>query len=433
LRESYLRHLKDIYDDSKERLSKTERQEWINHRLSQQISYAYRRAPAVAKKMKDAGVTPKAINTVKDLESLPVTSKDELARLQQAAPPFGGFLAVPLNSLSRIYVSPGPIYDAWGVERVRAGVRGYLRQGWPKSGDVVLVANAYHMVPAGLFVTDCLDALGCTVVPSGTGQTELQVKLLRDLQVTTMISFPSFTMTVLNKAEEMGYDIRRDLRLKYITGGGERHIQVLRKVFEDKYGLVVSDGYGTGDLGVVAYDCGCHQGYHYDDLECVIEIVDPVTGRQLGPYEQGEIVVTLFSKVYPLVRFGTGDLASFTEDVCACGRTAPRITGITGMIGEHIRVKGMFVHLRELRGAMEKFREVAGYQLVVELDGHKDKLTLTVEANANTDQSLLTEALSRSCQEAFKLRMDKIELLPPGSLPANHGHFVDLRWGKEQT
>jgi len=421
--------LASLYDESKEKMPPEERERWLNQRLAEQVQFAYKNAPAVKEKLDKVGVSPSEIRTIKDLEKLSVTTKDELVRLQQANPPFGGFLAVPVNSLTRIYASPGPIYDAWGEERVKNTVRGFLRSGWPKPGDIVLVSTAYHMVPAGLFLTDVLDAMGCTVVPAGIGQTELQVKLLHDLKATVICSFPSFTMTILKKAEEMGYNVRRDLNLKYTTGGGERHIQILRKSFEEDYGLTVGDGYGTADLGEVAYDCGRGEGYHYDDEAGVVEIVDPDTGKQVGPYQVGEVVVTLFSNVYPLVRFGTGDLASYTDEPCPCGRTAPRITSILGMVGEHIRVKGMFVHQKELDEAMSKFPEVSKYQMVLRLEDHRDRITLNLEAEPGVDRQALSEAINKRCQDVFKLRMDKIEFLAKGTLAEDYQKFVDTRWG----
>jgi len=418
-----------LYDESLEKMPSDERGKWLDKRLADQVQFGYKSAPAVKDKLDKAGVSPSDIRTVKDLEKLPVTTKDQLVKLQAANPPFGGFLAVPLNSLTRVYASPGPIYDAWGEERIRAAVRGFVRSGWPKPGDVVLVANAYHMVPAGLFLTDALDMLGCTVVPSGIGQTELQVKLLHDLQATAIFSFPSFVMTILKKAEEMGYDLRKDFALKFVTGGGERHIQVLRKVFEEEYGLIVGDGYGTADLGTVAYDCGLGQGYHYDDQECVVEIVDPDTGKQVAPLEVGEVVVTLFSSVYPLVRFGTGDLASYVDEPCGCGRNSPRITRILGMVGDHVRVKGMFVHLKELDDAMSKFPQISKYQMVLRLEDHRDRITLNVEAEPGVDQEALSEEINKRCQDVFKLRMEVIEFLPKGTLPEDYKKFLDTRWG----
>ncbi len=420
--------LTSLYDEATEKMPVRDRQEWLDMRLGKQVGFAYRHAPAVRACFDQAGVSPRHVKCMRDLERLPITTKDDLVKLQRASPPFGGLLATPLNSLNRIYVSPGPIFDAFGTERVRAAVRSFVRFGLPRPGDIVMVSNAYHMVPAGLFVTDALDALGCTIVPAGTGQTELQVQLLHHLNVAAVFSFPSFVMTLLQKAEEMGFDVRRDLNLKYVSGGGERHIQVLRKTFEEKYGLKVGDSYGTADLGTVAYDCGLGDGYHYEDQEAVIEIVDPQTGKQVKPLEVGEIVVTLFSRTYPLVRFGTGDLASYTDQVCGCGRTSPRITRIMGMIGEHVRVKGMFVHIREIEEAFSGLPEVLKYQLLLKLDGHRDRIELKAETNAASDRALLAHAVTRRCQEVFKLKIDHIEFLPSGALASECRKVVDTRW-----
>jgi phenylacetate-CoA ligase len=422
-----------LYDESREKRPLQERAKWLDQRLAEQVEFAYRNAPAAKDKLEKAGVAPSQITTVKDLERLPVTPKGELVRLQQAKPPFGGFVAVSLNALSRIYVSPGPIYDAWGDERIKAQLRAYLRAGCPRPGDVVLVSLAYHMVPAGLFLTDVMDLMGCTVVPAGTGQSELQVKLLHDLRATAFLSFPSFTMTVLEKAEEMGYDVRRDLNLKYVVGGGERHGQILKAIFRDKYGLIVGDGYGTSDVGPVAYDCGEGLGYHYDDEQGVIEIVDPDTGKHVDPFQTGEIVVTPFSHTYPLVRFGTGDLAAYTDEVCPCGRTSPRITRILGMIGEHVRVKGMFVHLRELEEAMASFPEVSNYQMVVRLEEHRDRIVLNVEVGPGIDRQALSAAIARRCQDVFKLKMDRIEFLAGGTLAEDCQKLVDTRWNQVRS
>jgi phenylacetate-CoA ligase len=422
------RQLAALYDESKEKRPPAERERWLNERLAKQLSFAYKEAPAAKKKFDAANVSPRHIKTVKDLERLPVTTKDELVMLQQKDPPFGGYLSVPLNTLNRVYVSPGPIYDAWGPERIAATVKGLVRTGLPKPGDVVMVSNAYHMVPAGLCLTDALDVMGCTVVPAGIGQTDLQVKIMHDLKVSAIFSFPSFTMSLLKRAEEMGYNVKRDFNLKYVSGGGERHIQVLRKVFEKDYGLVVGDGYGTADLGGVAYDCGLGVGYHYDDDVCVIEIVDPRTGKQVKPLEEGEIVVTLLSKVYPLVRFGTGDLASYIDETCRCGRTSHRITRILGMVGDHVRVKGMFVHMRELDEAFSQLPQVSKFQLILKLADQRDRIALNVETEPGVERKALSDAINKRCQDVFKLRMDEINFLGRGALPADSKKVVDSRW-----
>ncbi len=428
LRQLNSESLASLYDESREKMPPDERERWLNHRLAQQVRYAYRFAPAVREMLDRARVSPSDIRSLADLQKLPVTSKDALVKLQHARPPFGGFLSTPASHLRRTYVSPGPIYDAYGLEQVRALARNFVRAGYPKPGDTVLVSTAFHMVPAGLLLTDALDLLGCNVVPAGTGQTEVQIKILHDLRATTVVAFPSYFMTMVESAEQMGFDFRRDFNVKCLMCGGERHIDKLRKKFEEDYGLLVVPSYSTAELGPVAYDCGVGAGYHYGDEDCMIEIVDPSTGKQVGPMEVGEVVVTPFSRVCPLIRFGTGDLASYTNAPCPCGRTSSRINGIIGMIGDHIRVKGMFVHLRELKEAMSAFPNLGSFQLVAELEGHRDKLTLRVEADAAVNRQAVASQIQQRCQDVFKLKVDKIEFLPRSTLRETDKVFMDTRW-----
>ena len=417
-----------LYDEQKEKTPPEEREQVLNRRLERQIRFAYKNSPAVREILDSAGIGPARIETVKDLERLPVSAKDDLAELQRTRPPFGGFLAVPISGLDRIYVSPGPVYAAWGPERTHAQLRTFLRLGYPRFGDVVLVSTSYHMAPAGLAMTDGLDMMRCTVVPAGTGQPELQVKLLHELHPTALFGSPSLLMTVLQRAEELGHDVRRDFDLRYVQCAGERHIQSLRRTFEDRFGLVVGDAYETPDVGPVAYCCGRGEGYHFDDEAGAIEIVDPETGRQMGPGEVGQVVVTLFSRVYPLVRFGTGDLASYTDEPCRCGRTAPRIMGTRSVVRERVRVKGTYVHQRELEEAMSSFRQVLNYQMLLTLEGHRDWAVLKIEVPQGTDREALAPAVARRCQDVFKLRMDSIELLPEGALSGSTERLADRRW-----
>ncbi len=419
-----------LYDERKEKASPEEREWALNKRLERQIRFAYRNSSAVKEMLDGTGVEPSRIRTVKDLERLPVTTKDDLAEMQRARPPFGGLLAVPIRGLDRIYISPGPIYDVWGPERIQAQLRTFLRLGYPGFGDVVMVSTSYHMAPAGLAVTDSLDMMGCTVVPAGTGQPELQVKLLHELHPTALFGSPSLVMTVLQKAEELGYDVRRDFDLKYVQCGGERHPQPPRRTFEERFGLVVGDVYETPDVGPVAYCCGRGDGYHCDDEAGAIEIADPETGRQMAPGETGQVVVTLFSRVYPLVRFGTGDMASYTDEPCRCGRSSFRIIGAGGLVRQRVRVKGIYVHRKELEEAISSFRQILNYQMLLTLDGHKDRAVLKIEVPQGADREALAGAVARRCQDVLKLSMDSIELLPQGALSGSAERLADRRWGE---
>lgn len=411
---------------------KEARERQLNQSLRRIVRHAYKNAPAIKDKFDAVGVPPSAIRTIKDLEKIPVTTKGELLKLQRANPPFGGFLAVPLTNLSRIYISPGPIYDPWDHKRVECETQLYKDVVFAKPGDIVMVSFMFHMVPAGLVSTDALTLVGCVVIPAGAGQTELQVQIMRELKVIGYCGFPSFLMSMLEKAEEMGYDFRRDFNLKWVLAVGERHIQHLRKQFEEKYGLRVIQIYGTADLGTVAYECNEKNGMHSAD-DMIVEIVDPDTGKQLGPNQEGEVVVTMLNKTYPLIRFGTGDLSFYTDEPCACGRASPRLTHISGMIGDHVRAKGMFIHRRELEEAMSKFADISKYQLVISLRGHKDWIGLNVETEANISQEALSRAIQIRCKEIFKLKVDEIDFLPKGKLAEGNKIFIDSRWQGKST
>jgi len=420
-----------VYDESREKMPKKEREKWLNQRLVDIVEYAYKNVPPVKDKFDKAGLSPSEIRSIKDLEKIPITSKDELVRMQQANPPYGGFLTVPVNKLNRVYISPGPIYDVGDSSRVNGYARHMRAAGFAHPGDIVIVTANYHMVPFGLLVTDALDLLGVTVVPAGVGQTELQVKIMHDLKVTGFFGFPSFLMSIIKKAEEMGYNFRRDFNVKWAVGTGERHIQILRKQFEEDYGIEISQNYGTADVGLLGYECAEKNGMHYNDEDAIIEIVNPQTGKQCASLEEGEVVVTLLNKVYPLIRFGTGDLSSYTDEPCPCGRTSPKLTAITGMIGDHVRAKGMFIHGRELDEAMSGFSELSKYQMVLSLEGHKDVIGLNLETKQAVDQKALSDAIRKRCKDVFRLTVDKISFLPTGTLPEAYKKFVDERWGSK--
>ncbi len=417
------------YDSSYEHLVPEEREKWLNNRLQDTLRYAYQRSPAVKDKIDNIGCSPEEIRTIKDLEKVPVTSKDELVKMQRANPPFGGFLAVSLNSLKRVYVSPGPIYDIWTSEHLIAGARHYYNEMGAKPGDIAMVSTSYHMVPAGLVITDQLGLLGITVVPTGVGQTELQVQIMHELGIDGYCGFPTFLMSMIKKAEELGYNFHRDFKLRWATLSGEKHGLLLRKTFEEEYGIVTTQQYGTADIGFAAFECKEKNGMHYYDEGLLIEICDSETGKQLPPGEVGEIVVTRLDKAYPLLRLGTGDLASYVDDVCPCGRTAPRITKILGMVGDHIRIKGMFVHKREIEEAISKIPEVSKAQMVATLREHRDVITFKVElTNESVDEQVFRKAFTQSCQDVFRLRPDNIEILCKGTLPENYETFEDQRW-----
>jgi phenylacetate-CoA ligase len=425
-----------------ERMPSKERQKHLEERMREMISYAYNKAPAVKERFRKAGVKPEDIRTVKDLEKIPVLRKDDLIALQKADPPFGGYLAVPMDSLERIYQSPGPIYDP---QRKRGfGAGGGMGPDFGK-GQIVVNTWSYHITPAGLGVDQLLRNMGFTVVPMGTGNTELQVQVMRDLKVNGFVGTPSFLKIIIDKAEEMGYNMKKDFNLKWAMVSGEMGGEPLRKLFQDKYGIFCmgGDAYATADVGTVATGCDKQSGMHIT-ADAIVEIVDPITGKQLGAGEEGEVVVTPFDEVYPLIRFDTGDLSMMVDEPCGCGRTTPRLTKILGRSGEAVRVRGMFVHPKQSDEVIARFPDIRRYQLVVTRPEDRDEMVLRIELGVKhkeafklgteraeihmpVEREKLKNDLDKAFKDVCKVRFDRLEVVDSGVIPEDAKHIIDKR------
>jgi len=407
-------------------MSSEERARYYDEKVKWIVEHAYQTAPAMREKMDKVGISPSHIQTVKDLERIPITKKDDLIRLQKENSPFGGMLGVPVEEINRIFISPGPIYDPFGDEVYSRTARILSAMGFRK-GDLVVNTFSYHLVPAGLYFHEALSKLGVTVLPTGVGNTELQLQIMRELKATGYVGTPSFLMTLIKKAEELGYNFRKDFSIKTAYLASEMLPQSLRESFEKEYGINVYQAYGSADMGITAYECSAQSGMHMAE-EFLIEIVDPTSGKQLGPGEIGEVVVTPLEKTRPLLRFGTGDLSVYTEEPCSCGRTSPRLLKITGRVGEAVKVRSMFVHPKELADAIGKFPQIINYRIVVNRIGHRDDVTLIIELESeDVDVPQLSENILKNVSEACRVKFDRIELLEKGTLPKEHQKIIDER------
>jgi len=419
---------KDYFDEL-EVMTPEERETYYIRKLQEQIHYAYDHAPAMRARLDSAGIKPTDIHTIKDMEKIPITKKDELIDLRKANPPFGGLLGVPPEKLEIIFMSPGPIYDVQPLDDsfYRRFHRSFYATGF-RPGDLVVNCLAYHMVPSGHWVEESLRKFGATVIPMGVGNTELQVQALHDMQVTGWIGICSFLMIILNKAEELGYDVRRDFSLRVACPHGEMGGAPMREIYEQKYGITSTDIYPTADVGVVGYECREKGGLHIPE-EMFVEIINPETGKQVGPGESGEVVVTpLDTTTYPLIRFGTGDLSSYTDEPCPCGRTSQKLTRILGRVGDAVRVKGMFLHPRQTGEVAARFPDIAKYQVIVRRPHFKDEMGLNIELTGKTaDKEKLTAEVKTTFQNICRLNIDRIEFVPEGTIPDDARAIIDER------
>jgi len=422
-----VRSRKDEYFDELETMSPAAREKHLNRKLAEHIKHTYQYAPAVKKLFDDAGVSPDRIRTVKDLEKLPVTRKTDLVEMQKENLPYGGVAGIPLEDVERVFISPGPIYEIQ-PSRIQWFAKSFWAAGFRK-GDVAINTFTYHMSPAGILFHEAIHDCGATVVVAGTGNTDLQIQIMKDLRVTGFVGTPSFLMTVINRAEEMGYNLKQDFSLKRAWFTGEMLPPSLRKTFEGDYNIDTYQAYAVTEPGsAIAYECHRKSGMHLMD-EYVTEIVDPETGKQLGPGEIGEIVTTqLFNKDWGLIRFGTGDLSSYVTEPCPCGRTAGRITGIVGRAGDAVKVRGMFVVAKQAEQAIMSFSQISRYQLLVGRRQHRDEMTLKVELkDKSADKAKLTEGINKKFQDTCRIKIDRIEFTESGSIPEDRQGIVDER------
>ncbi len=415
------------YFDELETMLPGVREEYLNRKLRRAVSNAYRNAPAARKIFDRAGVQPSRIKTVKDLEKLPVTRKTDLIEMQKSDLPYGGVQTVSIEDVERVFISPGPVYEIQSSD-----IKWFSKSFWAagfRKGDVVINTFTYHMSPAGILFHEGIRDCGATVVVAGTGNTDLQIQIMKDLKVTGFVGTPSFLMTVINRAVELGYNVHKDLPVKKAWFTGEMLSPSLRTTFENDYKIDTYQAYAvTEPGGCIAYECRQKAGMHFMD-DYVIEIIDPETGKQLGNGETGEIAVTpLHSPAWGLVRFGTGDLSSYTTEPCPCGRTSYRLTGIVGRTGDAVKVRGMFVVARQAEQAVTGSGEVSRFQLIVGRQQHRDELTLKLECrDENIDTAKLARSIDKKFQDVCRIKIDKIEFVVSGTIPEDKQSIIDER------
>jgi len=381
-------------------------------RLSEIVARAMT-APGWAKHL--SGVNPKAVTSRAALASLPVLRKSDISALQKEHPPFGGLNVTAGNKVRRLLMSPGPIFepegagaDWWGTARAlyAAGVR---------PGDIVHNSFAYHLTPGGFILESGAHALGCAVIPGGVGNTEQQLEAITHYKPTGYVGTPDFLKILLDTAEKTGKDassIKRGL-----VSGAALPASLREEL--GRRGVAVLQMYATAELGVIAYESEAREGMIVNET-VMVEIVRPGTGDPVPDGEVGEVVVTSFNPDYPMIRLATGDLSALMPGVSPCGRTNSRIKGWMGRADQTAKVKGMFVHPKQVAEIATRHPELKRLRLVVDRAAEQDTMTLLAEC-ASPDTKLET-AVAATLQSITKLK-GNVRLVAPGTLP-NDGKLI---------
>ncbi|MBB1603610.1 phenylacetate--CoA ligase family protein [Variovorax sp. UMC13] len=384
--------------------------------LPRQIAHAQAAAPAFATLLN--GIDATQVTSREALAKLPVIRKSELLERQKqlrASDPFGGFSAIARGpAMLRVFASPGTIYEPEGATRDYWRTARALHAAGFRSGELLHNSFSYHMTPAGAILENGAHALGCTVFPGGTGQSEQQVEAMAELRPDGYIGTPSFLRILLEKAAAMNVALPS---LTKALLSGEAFPPSLRDWLAER-GIDGKQCYATADLGLIAYETSAREGLVLDE-GVILEIVRPGTGDPVPEGEVGEVVVTTFNRDYPLVRFGTGDLSAVLPGHCPTGRTNTRIKGWMGRADQTTKVRGMFVHPGQVATVLKRFPEVLRARLVVEGEMADDRMTLKVEAASSAMAAQVAEAM----RDVTKLRCT-VEVVAPGSLP-NDGKVIE--------
>lgn len=388
--------------------------------LPLQVAHAQQHSPAFAALLQ--GVDASAIVNREALARLPVTRKSELQALQQSARAqagnvFGGFSTIGFGAaMRRVFASPGPIYEPEGTAPDYWRMARAIYAAGFRPGELIHNSFSYHFVPAGSMMETGAYALGCTVFPGGTGQTEQQVQAMAELQPAGYIGTPSFLKIILEKALEMGVALPSVTKAMF---GGEAYPPSLRDWFT-AHGVDGYQCYATADLGLIAYETRAREGLVLDE-QVIVEIVRPGTGDPVPEGEVGELVVTSLNPDYPLIRFGTGDLSAVLSGSCPTGRTNTRIKGWMGRADQTTKVRGMFVHPKQIDEVAKRFPEVRKARLVVSGEMANDRMTLMLEVDGSHEG--LAQRVADAVRDVTKLRGD-VSLVSPGSL-ANDGKVIE--------
>jgi phenylacetate-CoA ligase len=383
------------------------------------------RAPGWANILK--GVDAGQVDSRAALASLPITRKAELKAMQKAAMPFGGLNITPPGQLARIFMSPGPIFDPEGRGQDWWRFARPMYAAGLRPGSVLQNCFSYHFTPAAFMVEGGAARIGCTVIPAGSGQTEMQVQAMAELRPSTYIGTPSFLRIIIERAREMGADISS---VRHAMVGAEALPESLRSWFHQNGVPRVLQTYASADAGIIAFETdtdGVLNPGMVIDEDVILEIVRPGSGEPVAPGDIGEVVVTIFNPDYPLVRFATGDMSALLLDPAAawCGRTNSRIKGWMGRADQTTKVRAMFVHPSQVSNIARRHPQILKARLVVSGRMANDVMTLhcEVEDPAANDSA---QAIIASIREVTKLRAD-VKFAERGSLPDDGLVIDDVR------
>jgi phenylacetate-CoA ligase len=382
-------------------------------------------------RMKENGVHPDDIRTLADVVQLPFMQKTDLRDNYPDR-----IFTVSQDELVRYHVSSGTTgkptvvgYTAKDLELWTTSLARSLTSCGLGRGDVVQVSYGYGLFTGGLGLHYGAERIGATVVPTSVGNTERQIELMQDLRVTAIACTPSYLLHIGEVADRMGVSIKNDTNLRIGILGAEPWSEQMRDRVQEHMGIKAIDIYGTSEIsGPMFTECSEQKGIHVWGDIALVEIIDAATGEPLEPGERGEMVITVLQKeALPMIRYRTGDITVMNDEVCACGRTHPRIQRIQGRVDDMLIIRGINVFPSQVEHALLSIPLVGEhFQIVVDKKGALDTMLVRVEVSPEAFSDKITDLMKIEDMVAHHLRNVlnvgvKVELVEPGSLPRFEG------------
>jgi phenylacetate-CoA ligase len=426
-----------MYQQKEQMMSWADIQKLQLKELKAQIKHAYENVPMYHRRFDEKGIRPDMIKKLSDISKLPFTKKDDLRDHY----PYG-IRAVPLDLVKRIHASSGTTgiptvvsYTKYDLDRWSDLMARCYSCAGAREGDIVQNAYGYGLFTGGLGMHMGAERLGALVIPTATGNTKRQIKMMKDMGTTVICCTPSYSLYIIEELAQEGVTLQ-DLKLRMGMFGAEPWSDETRNFIQNNLGISAMDLYGMSELygPGVAVECPEQNGLHIWSDEFLAETIDPETGEVMAPGEKGELVISMLTReAMPLLRYRTRDLAIIEYERCSCGRSHPRIMRIKGRSDDMLIVGGVNVFPSQIEDILLGIEELGGqYQIVLETD-RLDHVIVKVEVGpkhwGKTDLALLTRKVEGALEASLTLRA-KVELLSPGTLPRSEGkakRVLDLR------
>ena len=401
----------------------------------------YHKVPFYREAFKANKVKPEDIKSLKDLERLPFTTREDL----RAAYPYG-FLASPLSDIVRLHTSTGTtgkpkavLFTQNDIDRAAQLITRSIKMTAVGPEDVFQNMMSYGLFTGGLIFHYGAERAGLLVIPGGAGNTERQIGLMRDFNTTVLHLTPSYALYLAEVIERMGLNPNNDFNLRIFYLGAEPSSQATKRKIEEIFSVDAYDSYGLSEMNGpgVAFECKQKEGMHLWEDNFIMEIINPDTLEVLRDGEEGELVLsTLNREAMPILRYRTGDLTSIYPHSCKCGRVHRRISRIKGRVDDMFVLRGVNIFPSEVERVLMSLPEVGrNYEIVLEREGGLDKMRVKVEIKKRLFRGSFRdlEILQNSIRDKLKTELmvtPQVELVESAALPRTTGkakRFIDNR------